>query len=641
MIRKVALIEPRAPRFHMFSHARLPRLGLPLLGTILRDRGLSVAVYCETVRPIAATDADAIARSDLVGISTTTSTVPRAYALADIMRRKGVRVVLGGVHATFMPDEALEHADYCVRGEAEQTLPALIDALDSGGDLSGVAGLSYRDAGGIHHNPDRRPVENLDSLPTPDLSLIKGFKSRGIVPVLTSRGCPYGCKFCSVTAMFGRRYRFRSTESVLKEIRGHPGSHIFFYDDHFAADRQRTKELLTRMLEEGLCQPWSAQVRTEIARDAEMLDLFEKTNCMMVYVGLESANPEVLAELAKHQSVDDIRECVSQLHKRGIAVYGMFIFGADSDTLASVRETAEFAKETDLEGAQFLSLIPLPGSETFHKLKSEGRIFSEDWELYDGHNVVFEPAGMGPLDLQRETVRAMRAFYSWWEVFKQLWSFDFLRIAVRIRGRMIVGRWRRWSRSAALALAREQIHGFAKAIAEAGGGRRMMMRRNELILVPAALLVVVGAVFLLGSLGVLPYSAAALWPAFPMGMGIGLLAVYFFSRARQRMAQGLVFVGVVFTVVGAACLYSAAMAGWGTWTVIWPIAPLSVGLGLLLMYAAGKRERRILIPAWATVGYSLIAALSTVLGVHVKYLWPPALLLLGAVLLFRHLRRGY
>ena len=291
---KIVFIEPKAPNLHIFSRFPLPRLGTIILGTMMKQRGWEVEVFVEELREI---DFAVIKSAHLVGISTITSTAPRAYALADKVREKGVPVIMGGPHVTFMADEALEHADFVIRGEGEQTLMAFIDAREKGESFSGIPNLSYRENGRTIHNDLRPFVKDLDQIPFPDLSLLKptkkGISSLSSIPVQTSRGCPFACSFCSVTGMFGRKYRFRSTENIIKELRryDHRKNLIFFYDDNFTADRRRAKDLLEAMIRERFKFKWTTQVRADVAKDLELVKLMKKAGCHTLYIGFESVNP--------------------------------------------------------------------------------------------------------------------------------------------------------------------------------------------------------------------------------------------------------------------------------------------------------------------------------------------------------------
>lgn len=439
-IRKVALIEPQPPGYHVYSATALPRLGLSILGAILKRRGIQVSIHIQDFGPI---DFSEVLSADLVGISTTTSTAPEAYRIAERVRQAGIPVVLGGSHVTFMPDEALSYADFCVRGEGEHTITELIDAIEAGSGFEDVAGLSFAFDGEARHNPDRELSRDLDALPFPDLSLIRQREKVTINPVITSRGCPHSCNFCSVTPMFGRACRHRSPESVIDEIQALPPGMVFFYDDNFAGNRNNTKALLEMMLSRGVDRPWSAQVRAEVTRDTELMKLFRRAQCWQVYVGFESANQETLQEFNKRQSVEEMAESIRVFHDHDILVHGMFVLGAEHDSAASIRATTAFAIQNNIDTVQFMVLTPLPGTAYYHELERQGRLLTREWQLYDGHHVVYQPHKMTPYELQRESFRAMKRFYSLRECVRMLIGLDFVKFLGRLNWNLLLGRWRR------------------------------------------------------------------------------------------------------------------------------------------------------------------------------------------------------
>ena len=419
MIRRVTLIEPKNEHLHIFSRFELPRLGGILLATILRDQGYEARALFMSRREISALPLE----TDLVGISVITATAPAAYALADEYRSRGVPVVMGGPHVSFLPEEALEHADYCVAGEGEKAFPLLLSALNGQGKLEEVPGLVWKEAGVARRNAPATPVEDLDTLPFPDFSLLtmgRGMKlaSAGggkiTVPVQTSRGCPFDCTFCSVTGMFGRRYRHRSTASVIAELsRLDPRRHlIFFYDDNFTANPRRTKELLREMIRLRLGFHWSTQVRSDVARDPELLDLMARAGCTTLFIGFESVDPVALREMKKNQSVEEIRTAIRAIRAHRIHVHGMFVFGFDSDTPATTRATVDFALAEKIDSAQFLLLTPLPGSAFYADVAAQDRLLDRAWDTYDAHHVKFRPAGFTPYELQRAQIEAHRRFYA-------------------------------------------------------------------------------------------------------------------------------------------------------------------------------------------------------------------------------------
>jgi radical SAM superfamily enzyme YgiQ (UPF0313 family) len=434
-IRKIVLIEPKSPDRHVFSRWKLPRLGLVILATRLKQAGYDVKLFVEEVAPV---DFEALFSADLVGLSSITATAPRAYEFARAARRAGIPVLLGGPHVTFLPDEALQYGDFVLRGEADDLIVDLVRAIDSGQGLDAFPSLSRRAGDRIVHNPARASCPDVEALPVPDLALIEGYdlspQADSLVPVQTSRGCPFNCTFCSVTRMFGREYRFRSTENVMAELRLRKGRYVFFYDDNFTANRARAKELLRAMIRERLGIRWSAQVRCDAAADPELLDLMAESGCYYVYIGLESVSPEVLKGFNKRQTVEQMESAIGAFHGHGIRIHGMFIFGADHDTRDTFRETVRFARAHRIESAQFMILVPLPGTPLLAQLEQEGRLLSRDWSLYDAHHVVFRPRNMSTLTLQVETLRAFCRFYSLWPAVRRAFRFDWYSLAIKLWG---------------------------------------------------------------------------------------------------------------------------------------------------------------------------------------------------------------
>ncbi len=288
----------------------------------------------------------------------------------------------------------------------------LIEALGGRRDLSSIAGLSFSRGGLAVHNPLREPCADLDELPVPDLSLIVGHHRLKSTPIMTSWGCPFDCSFCSVTAMFGRKYRFRSAENVVAEIAQKRPRTIFFYDDNFAADRKRLKALLRLMIERGLVVPWRAQVRTDVVRDPELLELMVRSGCEHLALGLESVDQATLDGYQKSQTVEDIARAIDILHARGIKVHGMFVLGADTDDARTVRDTVSFALEHRIDTLMMNILTPAPGTRWFTEMDMDGRIFDRRWEFYDGQHVVITPGRMTPSELAGEVVKGYARFYS-------------------------------------------------------------------------------------------------------------------------------------------------------------------------------------------------------------------------------------
>jgi radical SAM superfamily enzyme YgiQ (UPF0313 family) len=445
-MKKIVFIEPKAPNLHIFSHFPLPRLGTILLGTLMKNRGWDVEIFIEEMRKI---DYEIIKDADLVGISTITPTAPRAYAIADRIREMGIPVIMGGPHVTYLAEEALGHADFVIRGEGEQALMELIDARENGGDYSEVSNLSYRKDREIIHNPKQPPADNLDSLPYPDFSLLKRDQptkgGRSTIPVLTSRGCPFDCSFCSVTGMFGKKYRFRSAENVLAELRQYNSrkNMIFFYDDNFTANRKRTKELLEGMIREKFKFHWTTQVRADVAKDVDLVRLMKRAGCHTLYIGFETVNPDSLEEMKKKQTVEEITQAVKVLRKNRIHIHGMFVYGFDHDDWKTVKKTVRFAKKAKLNTTQFLILTPAPGSEFYEKVASENRIQFRDWTLYDGHHAVFRPARFSIFDLQKAQIFSHKKFYSMKQTVKKFFKGKWIDLAIAHYARKLNRTWQK------------------------------------------------------------------------------------------------------------------------------------------------------------------------------------------------------
>lgn len=415
---KISIIEPKTPFYNFYSAVlkRLPLLGPIYLGTILKNQGHDVTIYNENIKEL---DYSQIKDSDVLGISIMSSTAPRGYEIASNFRQVNPRgrVIIGGSHATFLPEEAAKYADQVVTGEGE---PVISDVIKEGGAKI-VSGS---------------PVEDLDDLPFPDFSLIDGFKERPpYTPVSTSRGCPFACTFCSVTAMFGRKYRFRSTESVIEELSRLKHRHILFYDDNFDANKPRVKELLTQMIRHKLTPPWTAQVRADVAKDEELVKLMARANCRQLCIGFESVDPEVLKSYHKKQTPEDVTRCIEVLHKYGIRVHGMFISEGYSDIYDRL----------GIDSLQLSILIPLIGSRLYGGVKAAGRFIAErfptDWKLFDGGHVVHWPDNMSPFEMQKQTLQAMKDFYSRYNAAKMLFKGRFRDFCIRQMGNKIIKKW--------------------------------------------------------------------------------------------------------------------------------------------------------------------------------------------------------
>ncbi len=472
MKRLMLFVEPSSSQLNIFSQFTLPRLGsFVLAGLVNRSADWTARVFVEgrhlfDLRRWIAENG----RPAAVGISTITPTARRGYELADQCGACGIPVVLGGPHVTFLPEEALEHSNLVVRGEGETAMVSLLDLwgdqvpMAADARYSDVPSLSWKDSSGaIHHNPMAVLKSDLDALPYPDFSLAGGTADcvvggKKTVVVQTSRGCPFNCSFCSVTAMFGKKLRERSVPSVIEELsRYDKRDHfVFFCDDNFTANKRRARELLEAMLARRFRFRWSTQVRADIARDPDLVRLMRRAGAHTLFIGFESVNPESLAEMKKGQDVEDIRASIDVIHKAGLHIHGMFVFGFNSDNDKTIEATIKFIQEMKLTSVQLLILTPLPGSQFYSDMLAQKRITSTNWDLYDAHHVVFRPNAFTPLDLQLAQVRGHSRLYALPRGLKKLISGRWVSAGLSFYAWSINRKWKRRNRDYLRQLALDQ-----------------------------------------------------------------------------------------------------------------------------------------------------------------------------------------
>lgn len=447
--KNIVLIESRSPGSHIYSKVLLPRLGILLMGTILSDKGYNVTVFIENFHEI---DWKVVGGADIVCISVITCTAPRGYKLAAMCKKMGKKVIIGGSHSTFMAKESAQYADYVCVFESEWSLPQLVDAifLDNINPLS-IKGLVFEDKHNrgsvVQTGPPRVVTESdMDAFPFPDFSLIYGRPKMSTMPIISSRGCPHSCDFCSVIVMFGRKMRYRSDESVIEEIkyqsigREDPGQ-IFFYDDNFAINKTRTARILEKIMSipEGRRPKWMAQIDVGAAKDKELVRLMKRSGCMYVYVGFESVNEQTLAAYNKKQNLEEIETCIKTFNDEGINVHGMFVLDSRNDDQSVIDKTSDFIKRMDIATMQLLNMTPLPGTPLW--AKEEKNLLTRDWSLFDGHHLVLKADKMPTYEMQIETIRAMKRFYSLPRALQKLVEGNWPVAGLRALGWNIVRKW--------------------------------------------------------------------------------------------------------------------------------------------------------------------------------------------------------
>ncbi len=402
---RIALISPRGPLYrHRTGIWKKSLRYMPLTLTTLAalvppEIKAEVTLVDEGISEI-----DRDLEADLIGISAITGTAPRSYELADYFRRRGIPVVLGGVHPTLLPAEAARHADAVVVGYAEESWPRLLHDFV---------------AGRMQPRYDQSPGLSLAGLPLARRDLLPGSRFTITHTIEATRGCVHPCDFCVVPTAWGRRPLQRPVAEVVAEIRHMRARRLIFLDLNLIADVEYARELFTALI--PLKLTWGGLVTTTVIRHPDLFDLLARSGCRGLLLGFESLSPQALAETHKAFNLrQDYHEVVRELHARGIGIQGCFVFGFDHDTADTFAATVDFALSAHLDLPRYAILTPFPGTPLFQRLKTEGRILSEDWTLYDGQHVVYRPQRLTPAELLRGTEWAWKQTYSYYAIAKRL-----------------------------------------------------------------------------------------------------------------------------------------------------------------------------------------------------------------------------
>jgi radical SAM superfamily enzyme YgiQ (UPF0313 family) len=351
---------------------RFPQVSLQYIAA-LTPAEHEVSIVEEETQPI-----DLNAECDLVGITCMTATAPRAYALADELRRRGRKVVLGGVHPTVLPEEAAAHADAVVIGEAEPVWATLL-ADAARGALQPVYRSNNEWA--------------LDDYPTPRRELSHSRAVLGLTPAVTSRGCPYACDFCCVRNVFGRAIRHVSVERVMDDIDRSGASRVMFLDDNIVGDPRYADQLFTAL--EGRGIQWVGQASVSFVRNEQLLKKAARSGCKGLFIGLESVSETKMARMQKSmKSLAETEAAIRRITQAGILFHASIVFGFDDDEPSIFDQTLEFMYRTSMSSATFNILTPYPGTVLFDQFRSEGRLLTTDWSSYDHCTPTFMPRNM-------------------------------------------------------------------------------------------------------------------------------------------------------------------------------------------------------------------------------------------------------
>lgn len=385
---KVLLISPSiAPEIKTPKGLMIPQLALHILEGLTPPEYEVKTVEEETEKINLDED------FDLVGISCMTANAPRAYHLATEFKKRGKKVILGGVHPTLLPDEALMYADSVVAGEAEGVWEKVLEDFKNG-----------RLQKTYHH-----PKPSLDRyIP---LKYRKDTKKRlfNIIPVMTTRGCPYSCEFCCVSDIFGKEIRHSPVSNVVRDIKESKGKAFIFMDDNIIGKPTYAKELFKAITAYKI--KWVGQASISFVHDAELMKLAAESGCAALFFGLESVAEAQLKTMRKSiKEIKGIENAIKRVKDFGIHFHASMVFGFDGDTKDTFPETLAFLERNKIGTASFNVLTPYPGTRIYEQLKREERLLTTDWKYYDHSTVVFKPKNMTPYELQTGEMWVKREF---------------------------------------------------------------------------------------------------------------------------------------------------------------------------------------------------------------------------------------
>lgn len=396
----IVLVRPSIPyNKTYFGRTVFPPLNLLMLAACA-SRSHNVKIIDEIVERIVIPD-----DTDLVGITIpTTAYALRAYEIADECRRMGEYVVLGGMHASVLPEEALLHADTVVCGEAESIWPRLIEDFSHG----------------VTQNTYRMSQQNsLVGLPSPRRDLVNPKKYIFPNLIQATRGCNRHCIYCSISSFNDRKHRCRPLDEVIEEIRPFSGTFVPIIDDNLFGNLDYAKNLMRSLI--PLHIRWASQIPIEYFADKEILELAVRSGCKHILAGLESSSSQSLIEAGRKRfDTDVLKKIFRDLGENGITSWVHFIFGFDSDTPEVFENTCEYARELGIPIVVFHILTPYPGTPLFAQMEEQRRLLTKNWLLYDGKHAVFRPNNMSSEQLRDGFIRAWKAFYGFHSIYSRL-----------------------------------------------------------------------------------------------------------------------------------------------------------------------------------------------------------------------------
>jgi len=401
-------------------------LGLAYLASVLEREGHKVKVLdCPTLEYDLKDLEREIKgfRPQVMGITSTTSTIYDAYKVARLTKEINPKavVVIGGPHVSFTAEQTLRECpfiDVVVRGEGETTTEELITCLEEGQPLEEVRGISFRKDEKVVETENRPFIENLDELPFPAYHLLPMDRYKvgrhHFANIITSRGCPFSCIFCSSSQLCGKRWRARSPENVIEELKvlkyEYNISEVEFLDDTFTLNSPRAEKICDLMIRENLNLSWSASSRVNTLTQ-RLANKMRKAGCHTIYLGIESGSQKILDLIQKGTNLVQVERAVEILKGAKINVLGSFIIGIPGETIKSIKKTIKFAKKLNLNFAQFSICTPYPGTKLFDIAREKGFLLTRDWSKYTILDPVMKTPGILSKELKRWLLKAYLSFY--------------------------------------------------------------------------------------------------------------------------------------------------------------------------------------------------------------------------------------
>ncbi|MFH1100758.1 MAG: radical SAM protein [Methanobacteriota archaeon] len=343
---------------------------------------------------------------DLVGITSYTMTAPRAYAIADEFRRRGKKVVLGGYHPTALPEEAKQHADSVILGEAEGLWADVLQDAEKG-----------------RLKPFYGPAPDFDIAAVPAIRRDLIIHNPILGAVQTTRGCPNQCEFCAIASFCKHGVKQRPIKNVIEEIKQMPNRMFIIHDPSLTVNPKYTRELFQELIKQKIHKAWVANGNANVLGkvDDDFLKLARKAGCVEWFVGFESVSQAALNGIKKTvNTVEDFKRTIKRIHKFGMTVQGGIIFGFDQDTPDIFDTTIEKMYEWELDVVEINILTPYPGTPLYDRLEREGRILSKDWSRYNQVDVVFQPKQMSTKELYEGTRKVAKEYFSYYRILPRM-----------------------------------------------------------------------------------------------------------------------------------------------------------------------------------------------------------------------------